>query len=565
LFAGITVATVAIPQAMAYALIFGMPVQYGLYTAIVMTVVGALLTPSRHLINGPTNAISIAMLSALATVPDESRIAAAIAMAFLIGLIQIGITVFRIGDLSRFVSHSVIIGFTLGASLLLVLDQLKNVLGLTALGDHEDHFLVRFWKTMSGGGPIHVPTLGVAAGTIVVVLAGRWINRRMGWGIPALLTGIIAAAIAVQGFGLAESGVKLVAEIPPNLPSFQIPELSWSWIQQFAGSASAVALLGLLEAVAMAKSLASKTGQKLDMNQMCLSEGVANLAGSFFQCFPGSGSLTRSYINYQAGATSQWAGVICAAMVALTVVAFAPLAQFIPRAALAGVLMLTAVGMTDRILLAYHVRATRFDALILTATAVSAIAVSVEFCILIGVFLSFVFYVPRAARINMSELIVTNDRVVRERLAGEACTERFRIYDFEGELFFGSAPTFTELLEQIDRESAAAEIILLRLKRVRNADAVCLHAFDEFLRRMERAGKTILLSGVRGGLYATLNRLGIIERLGSDRIFREVPQIWSSTLDAVRWAHEHLGLTTRQPAGSDEPESHTADGWHFVV
>ena len=160
-----------VPQAMAYASIVGMPLQYGLYTAIVMTAVGALLDSSKQLINGPTNAISIAMLSALAFVPSDQRIPAAILMATLIGLFQTGITLLRLGDLSRFISHAVIVGFTAGASVLLVLDQLKNVLGLQARGSHHDHFVKRFWLTMSEGGPVHTPTMLVACGTVAVALS----------------------------------------------------------------------------------------------------------------------------------------------------------------------------------------------------------------------------------------------------------------------------------------------------------------------------------------------------------------------------------------------------------
>jgi SulP family sulfate permease len=186
LIAGVTVAAVAVPQAMAYASIFGMPVQYGLYTAIVMTAVGALLDSSKQLINGPTNAISIAMLSALAIVPSDQRIPAAMMMAALIGGIQTGITLLRLGDLSRYISHAVIVGFTAGASVLLVLDQLKNVLGLPAKGEYHDHFVKRFLLTMSSGEPIHTPTLAVACGTIATALALRWLNRRFRLGLPEL-------------------------------------------------------------------------------------------------------------------------------------------------------------------------------------------------------------------------------------------------------------------------------------------------------------------------------------------------------------------------------------------
>src|SRR5262249_40548725 len=154
----------------------------------------------------------------------------------------------------------------------------------------------------------------------------------------------------------------------------------------------------------MAKAIAAQTGQKLDINQQCLSEGFANLTGSFFNCFPGSGSLTRSSINQQAGGQTQWSGVISAAAVALTVLVFAPYAYFIPKAGLSGILMLSAWQLVDKKQLRYYVRATRFDAWIVALTAIAAVAVSVEFCVLVGVLLSFVLYIPRAARVRVTEL-----------------------------------------------------------------------------------------------------------------------------------------------------------------
>ena len=154
LIAGLTVATVAVPQAMAYAIVAGLPAQYGLYTAIVMTAAGALLDSSRQLINGPTNAISIAVLSALAIVPAEQRLQAAVLLSLLVGSIQVGITLLRMGDLTRYISHSVIVGFTLGAGTLLVLDQMKNLLGFKAMGDPHAPFLSRFWETMTAGGSV---------------------------------------------------------------------------------------------------------------------------------------------------------------------------------------------------------------------------------------------------------------------------------------------------------------------------------------------------------------------------------------------------------------------------
>ncbi len=289
LIAGLTVAAVAVPQAMAYASIFGMPVEMGLYTAIVMTAVGALFASSKQLINGPTNAISIAMLSALAAVPSEQRVSAAIMMAALIGMIQTAITLMRLGDLSRFISHAVVVGFTVGASILLVLDQLKNFLGLKAQGSHHDHFLTRFYLTMTEGGPIHMPTLTVAAGTVLTALLVRWIGSKLKIRLPELLIAIVVAGFATWSLqlGTAPWNVKLVDKIPSSLPSFAVPYFDWSLIRELASSALAVALLGLLEAIAMAKSIAIKTRQKLDINQQCLSEGLANWLAVFFIAFLG--------------------------------------------------------------------------------------------------------------------------------------------------------------------------------------------------------------------------------------------------------------------------------------
>ncbi len=558
LVAGTTVAAVAVPQSIAYAMIFNMPAEYGLYTAIVMTVVGSLLASSKQLINGPTNIISIAMLSALAVLPDgvasDRWIEAAILMAFLVGTIQTLIALMRLGDLSRYISHAVIVGFTAGASVLLILDQTKNALGLKSQGDPHDHFLKRFWLTMTEGGEVHWISFAIAAGTVVFTLLLRALNRRFQLLLPELLLAIVFAGVAVWVFDLGAHGVKLVDRVPQKLPGFALPKFDLELMRSLIGSATAIALLGMLEAIAMSKSLAARSRQKLDINQQCLSEGVANLAGSFFHCFPGSGSLTRSYINYQAGAVTQWSGVICAIMVALTIVGLAPLAQFIPKAALAGVLLLTATRMIDLPDLMYHMRATRFDAIIVVATALAAVFVSIEYCILIGVLLSFLCYVPRAAKVHVNELVVTPQRLIRDRMPEDAQCDYIRIYNFEGELFFGSAPDFEDLLDRIEHEikpnavSEASsdvrpnvEVLLLRLKHVRNLDAVCLHKLGEFLKRIEGAGVQVALTGIRDDVFTALKAVGIVDKLRTERVFRENQQLWSATMSAVSWAYGQIG------------------------
>jgi SulP family sulfate permease len=339
-------------------------------------------------------------------------------------------------------------------------------------------------------------------------------------------------------------------------------------VHSLASSALAIALLGLLEAIAMAKAIAAFTRQKLDINQQCLSEGVANVAGSLFHCFPGSGSLTRSYINQQAGGRTQWSGVISAVAIAITVLLLAPYAHYIPKAGLAGILMLSAWRLVDRHQLIYYLRTTRFDAWIVVLTAISAVVVSVEFCVLIGVFLSFVLYVPQAAQVHTTELIMTRERVIRERHDSDVPCKRIRIFSLEGEFFFGAAPEledrFDRIAEDVEPEGRA---VILRLKRARNPDAVCMSVLERFNERMHAANITVLLCGLRPDFTKVINSSGLLNRLGPDRVFmfEETGKFWTSTLEAVRFAYELIGNDLCENCPRRTETLTPKDGWYYLI
>lgn len=540
--AGLSVAAVAVPQAMAYGIAAGVPAQYGLYTAIVMTAVGAMFDSSKQLINGPTNVISIAVLSALAPVPPDLKLAGAVTLALLIGGFQTLITLLRLGDLTRFISHSVVVGFTTGASFLLVIDQSRNLFGWKAAGSSDEHFLVRTWHTWSAGGTPHLATTAIGVGAMLMVVALRLLKKRLRMPlVPELLITVIASAFVVNVWRLDEVGVKVVGAIPNKMPSFAVPHIPLQYIGTLSESALAIAALGLLEALAMAKHIASQTGQKLDLNQQCMSEGLANLTGSFFQCIPGSGSLTRSAINQQAGAHSQWSGVWSAAAVALITLVFAAYARFVPRSALAGILMVTAVGMVDWKALPFHLKATKFDAFIVLTTAVAAVGISVEFCILIGVVASFLLAVPRAGRMTRTEFVVTEKGVVRERQDDELADERLLLFGLEGELFFGSGLALNEHLDWFeDRALQGAQVVVLRVKRLRNPDAVGMHEIYTFMQRMKSAGVRVILCGVRADLLEGLRAAGALDHFEPDQIFPERKARGSSTIEAIGAALRYL-------------------------
>src|SRR5580704_10836295 len=559
LLAGVTVAAISLPQAMAYALIAGVDPRFGLYSAIVITLVASIFGSSSHLINGPTNAISLVVFSALGFFNPDARLDAYQAMFLLgimIGCIQILIAIFKLGDLTRYISESVVIGFMAGAGALVALTQLGNLTGLRDRGTGQQHVLYRIWLTL-GGGHVNPRALGIGVGTIVLVVLLRQLARKYQLPQFDMLMALIVAALVAAAFGWSKPAldgttvISVVGSVPRNLPMPHIPQIQFWWVKQMSGSALAIAFLGLLEALAIAKSIANTTRQSLDYNRQCLAEGLANLTGGFFQCLPGSGSLTRSAINFQAGAVSRVSGVFAAGTVALVVVALAPFARYIPKAALAGLLVVTALRLVDWKRLSYAMRASRYDAGLVLVTAFSAVFISVEFSILIGVVLSILMFVPRAALLRWSELFVSGERVVRNRLPDDPPCTAMLLYDLEGDLFFGAAPELDRCFNQLKQRTKEENIrfIVLRLKRTRNPDMVSLERFDHFLHDMQASGVTVLLCGVRPEFAKAMENLRFQDWLPADRIFPEEDEKFSSTLKAVRSVYEVLEHNTCQHCG----------------
>jgi SulP family sulfate permease len=296
----------------------------------------------------------------------------------------------------------------------------------------------------------------------------------------------------------------------------------------------------LLEALAVAKSISTYTRQPLDYNRQCLAEGVGNLVGGFFQSLPGSGSLTRTAINYQSGAITRASGIYSGIIVAAVVLIGGPYARFIPKSALAGLLFITAARLIDWNRLGYALRASRFDAILVAVTGLSAVFISVDYSILIGVALSILLFVPRASSPSIRELIVTPERVVRERQPEEARAKSLLIYDLEGELFFGAASELDKYLTGItvEMDRTGIKYLVLRLRRARNPDVVAIEHLEHFLHDAEKHKITVLLAGLRPDFLKILDNVGITQRFPKDRIFPEEGEVFSATLRAVRYANQ---------------------------
>ncbi|GLE55844.1 putative sulfate transporter [Mycobacteroides chelonae] len=569
--AGLTVAAISLPQAMAYALIAGVDPKYGVYSAIVVTAIASIFGSSSHLINGPTSAISLLVFSSLAFLDPENRTGlfeALFLLGVLVGAIQILIAVFKLGDLTRYISESVVIGFMASAALLLAIGQLANAIGVRDKGDGHMQVLQRAWLTLFHGDAVNYRALVLSVSAVVLAILLRRLVQRYGLPqIDMLLVLIVTAVIAyAYGWsvpdGTGHTDVKISGKIPASLPEFHIPEVQVSTLGELSHGALAIAFIGLIEALSIAKAIAHHTGQQIDYNRQILAEGLANLTGGFFQSLPGSGSLSRSAINYQSGAATRFSGIVSAATVTIALLLFAPLLRYIPQAALAGLLLVTAVRLVDFRRLSYALKASRYDAGLVIITALVGVAVNLDTAVLIGVVLSILLFVPRAAKLKAAELIVTDEGVIRERTPQDNPAEAASsvrasspvIYDLEGELFFGAAPELDRYLEALHTRirDENLKVVILRLKRVRHPDVVCIERLEHFIREHQELGVTVLLAGVRPDSLALLRNVGFTDWLPAEQVFPEEDREFSATLKAVRYAQTRLAETPSAPAAHQE-------------
>ncbi|GFG62656.1 putative sulfate transporter [Mycobacterium kubicae] len=562
--AGLTVAAISFPQAIAYALIAGVDPKFGVYSAIVVTAVASIFGSSSHLINGPTSAISLLVFTALAFIDSENSkelFEALFLLGVLVGAIQIVIAVFKLGNLTRYISESVIIGFMAAAAFLLAVGQIGNALGVKDKGNGHMHVLHRVWLSLTHGDRINYRAVILSVTAVVLAVVLRKIVQRFGWPQVDMLAVLVITAVIAYLAGWSTPGangrtaVSLAGKVPRSLPTAHIPEVHTSWLPHLSVGALAIAFVGIIEALSIAKAIAHQTQQKIDYNRQILAEGLANLSGGFFQSLPGSGSLSRSAINFQSGAATRFSGIVSAATVAVALLAFAPLLRYVPQPALAGLLLITAVRLVDGKRLLYTLKASRYDAGLVIVTAITGVAIDLDKAVVLGVILSVVLFVPRAAKLRATELIVTPERVVRERIPGDLTDSHTVIYDLEGELFFGAAPELDRHLNDLRDRIAADhnEFVILRLKRVRHPDVVCIERIEHFLRDLTERGVVVLLAGVRPDTLAVLGNVGLHRWFPEEQVFPEEDKQFSATLKAVRYVH------VRRAAANPKPELQEAE------
>ena len=539
LAAGLTVSVVALPQSMAYAILAEAPVVFGLYTSIVSCIVGSLFGSSRHLITGPTNATAIMFAATLADRNGDLDMLPAIALyTLLIGVFKFAFGLLRFGRLADYVSDSVILGFTAGAGILITGNQLAHFLGVEIVGTVGRGFFPRLLATLR-----HVPeanphAVALALGTIIVILVLQRINRR----IPAALLACVGSAVAVYLFGLADKGVVTtgaMGHIPRSLPPFSLPLSDLDLVWRLGGGAFAVAVIGLMEATSISTSIATTTGQRLNTNREFMAQGLANMVGAFFSNFACSGSFTRSALNYQSGAKTRAAGVFSGIFVAIVVLAFGPLGEYIPIASLAGLLMVVAYQMVNWERLQQAVRAGRESTIVLVATMAATLLLRIDWAIYLGVALSLMFFIRQSSAAYLTVLLPTDEGQFREvpfaevnekQLAGDIV-----LINLIGAMYFASVDDhLSQIRTVIDCEP---RVLILRLRRMSNIDSSGLAAIERVHHDLEERSIPLLLCGVDDRLLNILQRSGLIDTIGAERVVASHDLMFNSiekTLELAR-------------------------------
>ncbi|MCP4639285.1 MAG: SulP family inorganic anion transporter [bacterium] len=560
LFSGMTVGVVALPQSMAYALIAGAPPVFGLYTSIVSCVIGSLCGSSRHLITGPANATAIIFASTLAARGGPmDHIQALLLYTFLIGAIKFAFGALRLGSLTTYISDSVIVGFTAGAGILIAGNQIKHVLGLPSELGVGTSFLAGVWTALRAVGQTNPYSVAVAVGTIIVILAIQWWDRR----IPGALIACIGAAVVVYFTGLEEAGVAVTGDIgaiPRGLPGVSLFPFDWPAMERMFSGAVAVAVIGLMEVTAVSKSIAVRSGQRLDLNREFMAQGLANMVGAFFSNFASSGSLTRSVLNHQTGARTRMAGVMSGIFVAVVVVTIGPLGEHIPIASLAGLLMLAAAQMVNRERLRLALRAGRESAVVLAVTIVATVTLRVDYAIYLGVLLALAFFVRQSSGARITLLLcelkgdsdaATNssfrevpiDTVGRDDIEG-----RTVVINVIGAMYFGAMDDHLLRIRRVVELGPRA--VVLRLRRVSNIDSSGLAALETMADDLRERRIPLTVCGVDRALMRTLRRAGLIDRIGSEQVIPSGDLVFNSIETSVQLAE---ALADNYAANDDFP------------
>ncbi len=534
LLAAAIVTLMLIPQSLAYALLAGLPPEVGLYASILPLVGYALFGSSRTLAVGPVAVVSLMTASAaggIAAQGSPEYTSVALILAALSGLFLLGLGLLRLGSLASLLSHPVISGFITASALVIAASQLGPVLGLRAGGDNLVEVAE---KLLSNLGDVHLPTLAVGGLTIALLM---WIRRRLGpllkrRGVrPAVadiivragpVVAVVASIAAVALLGLDAQGVATVGAVPGGFPPLTLPDFDAGLWLQLLPAAILISIVGFVESVSVAQSLAVKRRQRIEPNQELLGLGAANLAASLTGGYPVTGGFSRSIVNYEAGAQTPAAGVFTAVLIAVATLLLTPLFRLLPSAVLAATIIVAVIGLVD---LHTLVRTWRYDRADFVASAVTVVLVlghSIEAGLIAGVGISIALFLWRTTRPHVAIVgRVPGTEHYRNVRRHEVLTSpKVLAVRIDESLYFANSRYLEDCLTAAITDHPDVRDVVLIASAVNAIDASALESLELLVRRLADAGVTLHFAEVKGPVMDRLARVGFTDHLGRGRVFR---------------------------------------------
>jgi SulP family sulfate permease len=521
LLAGFTGALIVLPQGVAFATIAGLPPQYGLYAAMVPAVIAALFGSSWHLVSGPTTAISIAIFAALShqAEPGSAQyISLVLTLTFLVGIFQLALGLARMGALVNFISHTVVIGFTAGAAILIGASQVRSFFGIdiprgTPFYEIVHQLFVQFAN-------INPYVLAVSLLTLATGILTKRYVKTVPYMIAAMIVGSVAAEILNFSLGQDNTGIKTVGALPARLPPLSMPDFSLDTLRHTLGPALVITMLALTEAVSIARAIAVRSEQRIDATQEFIGQGLSNIVGSFFSAYASSGSFNRSGVNYEAGARTPLASVFATIFLLLVLLMVAPLAAFLPNAAMAGILFLVAWGLIDFHHISHIWHTSKAESAILAATFVGTLF-NLEAGIFLGVFLSLVTYLYRSSKPEIVPLVPAPEEGAYHfiRAKGRQECPQLRIVRINGSVYFGAASYVQQSLQQIDEDNPQQKSVLIAAASLNSIDIAGAEVLAQEARRRRRMGGGLYFYRLNRSTYEFMRHGGYTADIGEGAFF----------------------------------------------
>ena len=537
--AGINVALLAFPQGMAYALIAGLPIQYGIYGSAIAAMIAPIFAKSHYITLGPTNATSVLMLSAFASlgILGADTLSMVPLLVFMVGFILVVGAYFKVANLVQYISRSVITGYVTAAALLIITNQIPKSLGLKI-----EQKGATFYESLSlifeSIHTVDGATLGISLFTATVYIL---LNKRFKTLPNVAICLVVVSAFTVLFIG-QNSNVRFLTAVNVSDWPFQAPKFSWDTIQTLASTAVAIALLCIIEGISIGKSLAAKTGSKLDSNQAMFSIGMANIGCAFFSGMPASGSLTRSTLCIKSGAQSVVSSFISGLIIVIAALLLGSYVQFIPQCALAVLVITIGISLIDRHAIKIVNLTTKSDASVFAATFVSGLFIPLDSAIYVGVGISIVLFLKKVAQPEMVEYTFKEDGQLAQMNTNEhRSIPQVSIVHLEGELFFGAADLFRDQMRRVCEEPNL-KIVILKMRNAHHLDATGVMALEELLVYMSDKGRYLILSEVKSDMIRVLKNSRLYEKIEARNIHTDDPNNPTlSTAKALKRAQEKIG------------------------